>query len=109
MINHIFNQKENIREAQIEIKEIADDLEEYLREEFDIESAVYTDRERFEIQLFSYEDVESVTEKEPKIIYRHDTDYPYEAFGIIDDIVFFTILTEEEYKKATAPTAADES
>lgn len=109
MINYIFNQLEDIRRLQEKIKSTANDIENKLRDELGIESVVYTDRTPFEVQLFSYEDVELVAKEKPKFIDKDDEDYPYEAYNIVDDITFFTILTESEYKKATATTAADES
>src|SRR5699024_4844027 len=92
-----------------EIRKLAGNFEEGLFAKYGVDSALHLRREIYEVQLFSFDDLVTVTERYPVIEDRSDNDYPYEAYKNIDGVRYFTILTEEEYKKATAPTVTNKN
>lgn len=84
-------------------------LQEELRDQYgiiDTSNNVITGRD---VQVSDFQKLNALSEGNVLLSVREDDDYPYEYYFHIDDIKFFTLATEEEYKKATAPTVTKKS
>lgn len=62
--------------------------------------------------VYGYENLKKLAKSWSKIVSvepRDDSEYPYRAYFRKSGFEVVALLSEEEYKKATATTAADES
>src|SRR5699024_8992003 len=112
-MKYIKEKLEKIDSLKLEIEEEKRSVENFLVENFlrdyrNVRPTLYVDREDYEVQLSSCDDIQKITGEFPEIKKRNDEYFPYEAYALFDGIKYFTILDEEEYKKATAPTVTSD-
>ena len=113
-MKYIKEKLEKIDSLKLEIEEEKRSVENFLVENFlrdyrNVRPTLYVDREDYEVQLFSCDDIQKITGEFPEIKRRDCELFPYYAYAFFDGIKYFTVLDEEEYKKATAPTVTKKS
>ncbi len=108
-MKYINEKIEKIDSLKLEIEEEKRSVENFLRDNHNVRPSLYVDREDYEVQLFSCDDIQKITGEFPKIKKRDCEYLPYYAYAFFDGIKYFTVLDEEEYKKATAPTVTNKN
>ena len=107
-MKYINEKLDKIDSLKLEIEKETRSIEYFFRDNYNVRPSLYVNRKNYEVQLFSYDEIQKITGELPEIKKRNNEYFPYEAYALFDGIKYFTILDEEEYKKATAPTVTSD-